>query len=110
VRISKRSIGLAGLLALIAAAMLAFAVTAVGAKGPKGPSGGQGDGWIIRATLAPSLPTDPVLNGVSPGNAPWVLQRGEVRLKADGTFNLRLRGLVIPNPPGDGTPGPVTTV
>ena len=33
-----------------------------------------------------------------------------MRLKGDGKLNLRVKGLVIPNPPGDGTPGPVNTI
>ena len=56
------------------------------------------------------MPGDPTFHGVSPGSVPWVLQRGEVRLKRNGQFRLRLRGLVIPSPPGDNTPGPVNTV
>jgi hypothetical protein len=45
-----------------------------------------------------------------PGGAPWVLRRGEARLRRDGRLAVRVRGLVIPVPPGDGTPGPVMTV
>ena len=62
---------------------------------------------MIDESLAPSQPTDPVFHGVSPGSAPWVLKRGDVRLKRDGKLDLDLKGLVIP---ALGTPGPVTTV
>src|SRR5438309_1391923 len=65
---------------------------------------------LIKESLAPSQLNDPPFHGVSRGSAPWVLRRGEVRLKRDGKLNLRVRGLVIPNPPGDGTPGMVTTI
>jgi hypothetical protein len=56
------------------------------------------------------VPGDPTFHNVNPGGAPWVLKRGSVVLKRDGTFKVRLQGLVIPNPPGDNTPGPVMTV
>ena len=65
---------------------------------------------LIDASLAPSQPTDPTFHGVSPGGAPWVLKRGDVQLKSHGELSLRVKGLVIPNPPGDGTPGGVATI
>jgi len=65
---------------------------------------------LIEASLAPSQPTDPRFHGVNPGGLPWVLKRGEVQLSSHGKFTLRVKGLVIPNPPGDGTPGGVTTI
>ena len=72
---------------------------------------GQGRGArLIEASLAPSMPTDPIFHGVAPGGAPWVLRRGAVQLNGNGRFELRVRGLVIPTAPGNGTPGPVTTV
>jgi hypothetical protein len=128
VRMSKRTLAGAVAVAAIAAATMALAVSAVGADSPKppgnpnhpakpnrpgGPEPGNHTGRpLLKASLAPSQPppTDPAFHGVSPGAAPWMLQRGEVRLKRDGKLNLRLQGLVIPSPPGDGTPGPVTTI
>ncbi|HEY7633020.1 MAG TPA: hypothetical protein VH817_20105 [Thermoleophilaceae bacterium] len=65
---------------------------------------------VLEASLAPSQTTDPPFHGVNPGGAPWVLDRGKVEIKAKGRLELRVRGLVIPNPPGDNTPGPVTTI
>jgi hypothetical protein len=65
---------------------------------------------LIKESLAPSQLSDPTFHGVSRGAAPWVLKAGEVRLKGDGKLNLRVQGLVIPSPPGDGTPGPVNTI
>ncbi|HEY1276884.1 MAG TPA: hypothetical protein VGF25_18395 [Thermoleophilaceae bacterium] len=72
---------------------------------------------LIRVSLAPSETTDPTFHGVAPGGAPWVLDRGEVRLRLrhhrsgdEGRLELRVRGLVIPDPPGDDTPGPVETI
>jgi hypothetical protein len=46
---------------------------------------------LINESLAPSQPTDPTFHGVTPGGAPWVLKRGEVRLKRDGKLDLRVR-------------------
>jgi hypothetical protein len=65
---------------------------------------------LIKESLAPSQPADPSFHGVDPGSAPWVLKRGEVRLKKAGKLNLRVKGLVIPGAPGNGTPGPVNTI
>jgi hypothetical protein len=65
---------------------------------------------LFRATLAPSVPSDPVLHGVAPGGLPWVLDSGQARLRHDGRLSVRVRGLVLPGPPGNGTPGPITTV
>jgi hypothetical protein len=62
---------------------------------------------LINESLAPSQPTDPTFHRVTPGEAPWVLKRGEVRLKSDNELDLRVNGLVIPTL---GTPGPVTTI
>ena len=61
----------------------------------------------LRASLAPSVPTDPAFHGVTPGGVPWVLTRGEVRIKADGEFDLEVVGLVIP---ALGNPDGVTTI
>jgi hypothetical protein len=71
-----------------------------------GASGGEGS-KLLDATLAPSLPSDPPFHGVTPGGAPWVLDRGDVTIKSDGSFRLDVRGLVIP---ALGTPDGVTTV
>ena len=38
---------------------------------------------------------------------PWQLDSGQVRLRQDGRLTLGVRGLVIP---GNGTPGPVTSI
>src|SRR6476620_11999513 len=79
-------------------------------KGDSGRGGNPHGGDVLRQALAPSVPGDPTFHGVAPGGVPWVLSRGEVRLKLRGRLDVELRGLVIPNPPGDGTAGPVHTV
>jgi hypothetical protein len=105
--------------ALMAAAVAVYASVAVGhdgggnsGHGGKGDRHGRGHGNrhgapLIHESLAPSQTTDPSIHGVAPGGAPWVLDRGEVRLKQDGKFKLRVEGLVIPTL---GNTGPVTTI
>jgi hypothetical protein len=105
---------------LVAAAVMAAAVAIYagvaaghGGNGHAGKRSGQAPRHgapLLRESLAPSQPTDPTFHGVTPGGAPWVLSRGQVRIKRDGKLVLSVRGLVIPNPPGNATPGPVTTV
>lgn len=113
--ISKRVLA-----AVLTAAFAALSATlAVGAFADDGHGGsghqngqnggGRHGGQLIQETVAPSQPTDPTFHGVGPGAAPWVLNRGDVQLKGD-RLELRVRGLVIPVAPGNGTPGPVTTV
>jgi hypothetical protein len=105
--------------ALMVGAVAVYASVAVGHDGGgKDRHDGKGDRHgrhhgkrhgapLIDESLAPSQPTDPAFHGVAAGGAPWVLDRGEVRLKKDGKFNLRVKGLVIPSL---GNAGPVTTV
>ena len=93
-----------------AGAALSMAV-AVAASGNGEPNHGKRHGErLIEQALVGSLPTDPTFHGVSPGGAPWVLKRGDVEVKRHGELTLEVKGLVIPNPPGDGTPGGVTTI
>ena len=83
-----------------------------------GGDNGQGEGNdqgqpLLSSTLAPSLPTDPVIHTVAAGGLPWMLDRGNVRLKADGSVRIEIQGLVIPIAHGTfpaGTARPVTTV
>ncbi len=55
---------------------------------------------LLRADLVPSLPTDAPINEIAPGMAPWVLDRGEVRVRADGRTDVRIEGLQIPREDG----------
>jgi len=94
----------------IAALAALSAVLVVGALSALGHDHGKGHGGkLISETLAPSVPTDPAFHGVAAGGAPWLLKEGSVDLSGH-RLDLRVKGLVIPNPPGDGTPGPVTTI
>lgn len=101
---------------LMAAAVAVYAGVAVGHDG-SGKQGAKGDrhgrhlgNAVLQLSLAPSQTTDPPFHDVAPGGAPWVLDRGKVRLKKKGQLDLRVRGLVIPVAPANGTPGSVTTV
>jgi hypothetical protein len=99
-----------GLVAALSGA-LAVGFTALGESG-SGKQGNGGNGHhkgnlVFRSSLAPSLPTDPTLNGVAAGGVPWVLDRGDVRIKRGGRLRLKVRGLVIPTL---GTSGPVDTI
>jgi hypothetical protein len=62
---------------------------------------------VLTSTLAPSVPSDPVLHGVTAGSAPWVMHDSMVAVLGDGTVIADIDGLVIPEL---GTPGPVTSV
>jgi hypothetical protein len=112
--ISKRVL-ISGVVALTAAMSMALAVGAFGHRGGDDRQGdnnhqrGHHGSPFVDESLAPSVPTDPAFHGVSPGGAPWVLKRGDVELKRN-RLELRVRGLVIPAPSGNGTPGPVTTI
>jgi hypothetical protein len=110
-RIPKRvpiSVFVAGVAALSAA----LAVGSLSALGHEGHGKGHDHrhgGELLSATLAPSVPEDPTFHGVAPGGAPWVLKEGSVSLSTH-RLDLRVKGLVIPVAPGNGTPGPVTTI
>jgi hypothetical protein len=110
--ISKRALVIV-FVAGIAAMVLAVAAFASGGdkRGDHGKShhGKRNGATLIKASLAPSHLGDPTFHGVAPGGAPWVLKRGDVQVTRH-KLDLRVRGLVIPTPPGDGTPGGVTTI
>jgi hypothetical protein len=56
---------------------------------------------LLRAPIAGSLTSDPVIFKVSPGGAPWVIDRGNARVRTDGRIDVRVEGLIIPR--GDNT-------
>lgn len=96
-----------------------YAPNQVAAKKDHGGDNGQGgDGNgqgrpLLNSTLAPSLTTDPTIHTVAAGGLPWRLDRGSVRLKADGSMRVEIKGLVIPIAHGAfpaGTALPVNTV
>jgi hypothetical protein len=91
--------------ALAAIASLVFAAIASGDHG-RGRHGGHG-AKIVAASLAPSVPADPKIHSVSPGGAPWRLDRGTVRIDRRGDVALRVEGLVLTT---TGDAGPVSTI
>src|SRR5690349_23700785 len=98
---------------LATAALGGSAVTAVSALGHNSGNGHKGKHHAkvsFETPLAPSVPADPPLHGVAAGGAPWVLRSGSAEIGRKGRFQVRVRGLVIPPPTGNGTAGPVTTV
>src|SRR5262245_53984078 len=108
-RTSMRALA-AALAAGIAALLLSVAVGASASDSSGSSGSGSGDESLLNATLAPSMPDDPAFHGVNPGGLPWVLDRGQVRLSSDDELDLRVEGLVIPRPAGDGTAGGVTSI
>jgi hypothetical protein len=66
------------------------------------PAAALADGGddLIDADLTPSLPGDAPINGVAPGGAPWVIDRGEVRVRDSGRMDVRIEGLQIPRTDG----------
>src|SRR4051812_10371990 len=85
------------------AAVAAAVVITAGAIGaPAAFAGGDHGGGqtILRAEIAGSLRSDPVLfpgttTPVAPGGADWVIGRGEARLRHDGRLDVRVDGLVL---------------
>jgi hypothetical protein len=98
--------------ALAVAALGGSAVASGAAFGDAGRSQHHSDEHraVLRASLAPSVPTDPTLLGAMPGAVPWMIRHGEADLKASGRLDVDIRGLVIPSGAFSGTTGPVKMV
>jgi len=79
--------------AVAAAALLSLSVTGA-------PALASSPHDLIRADLVPSQPTFGPINGLAPGAAPWVLDRGEVRVRDNGRMDVRLEGFQVPRPDG----------
>jgi len=95
------------------ALLMVFAVGALadGGHGKNGDSQGGNDGdnhgqALFKSTIAPSVPADPTIHGVTAAGAPWVIGRGELRISKGGGFRLEVKGLVIAT---TGT-NPLTTI
>jgi hypothetical protein len=63
---------------------------------------------LLRGDLTPSMPTDAAINGVAPGGLPWIISRGEVRVRDNGRMDVRIEGLQIPR--NGGADNPLATV
>lgn len=88
--------------ALVAASALALSTVAAS---PALADGGHEHGNLLEAELVGSnpAPASPTIAGITPGGAPWVNGESTVRVRADGRITVRIRGLVIPTPPQNGT-------
>ena len=91
--------------AVAAATLLSLSVTAA-------PALASSPHDLVRADLVPSQPTFGTINGLAPGKAPWVLDRGEVRVRDNGRMDVRLEGFQVPRPDGtqDNPVGSITAV
>jgi hypothetical protein len=105
-----KSYRFAALLATVALALGATTAFAHDGGGDHHGHGNKGQGHrhggdVLRSDLFGSQlePTGPVLFGVKPGGAPWVITRGEARVRRNGRVKVRVEGLVIPPPQGNGT-------
>jgi hypothetical protein len=90
----------------LAALALAVGATTAFADGDHGRHGHKNDrhgGKVVHANLFGSQPAGPILFGVKPGGAPWVIDRGEAKVRRDGRVKVRVEGLVIPTAPQNGT-------
>jgi hypothetical protein len=95
--------------ALVAGAASAFADD--GHHG--GDHHGRGDerhgGRVIESQLFGSQVAGPMLFGVKPGGLPWVVSKSRAEVRRDGRVEVRVRGLVVPTPPQNGT-NPVSNI
>ena len=87
-------------------ALLAVAAVAVPAIGAASASA-EGVKPLINSTLVGSIPSDPMIHGVTAGGAPWALKASTFNLASNGAVVVAVKGLVIPEL---GTPGPVNEI
>ncbi|WP_157592288.1 hypothetical protein [Solirubrobacter soli] len=85
---SHRVIGTLAALALIAGG----AGTALADDGHHGDDNAK----VLKADVFGSMPDGPVLFGVKPGGAPWVISKGEAEARRDGRVKVEVEGLIIP--------------
>lgn len=111
---SYRFAALLATVALTLGATTAFAHDGGGDNHGHGNAGHRHGGDVLRSDVFGSQPAGPTLFGtVKPGGAPWVIDRGEARVRRNGRVKVRVEGLVIPTPPQNGTnplPGIAATV
>jgi hypothetical protein len=106
----SRTAALAALATAALGGSAAASATAFGDGGGRSHDRSHEHRAVLHTSLAPSVPTDPMLLGASPGAVPWVIRRGEADLKANGRLDVDIRGLVIPTGMFAGTTGPVKMV
>ncbi len=84
--------------ALAAVALIAGAGTAFADGGHDGRDDNDhhDDAKVLKSDLFGSMPDGPVLFGVKPGGAPWVIGKGEAKARRDGSVKVEVEGLIIP--------------
>jgi len=93
-------------------ATVALAAGATTAFGDGGHGRGHGDrrgGAVLNSAVFGSQLANAAIFGVNRGNAPWVIRRGEAKVRRDGRLKVRVRGLVIP-PPGQNNVNPISNI
>ena len=89
---------------LATVALAAGAGTAFADSGhDRGRHDGNDNARVLKSDVFGSMPDGPVLFGVKPGGAPWVIGKGEAEARRDGSVKVEVEGLVIPTPPQNGT-------
>jgi hypothetical protein len=90
-------------LVVVAGAATAFADDG-GHRGDRHGRHHERDGArVLQSKVFGSNPAGPKLFGVKPGGLPWVVSRSRVEVRRDGRVEVRIRGLVIPTSPQNGT-------
>jgi hypothetical protein len=85
-------------------ATVALAVGATSAFADHGSRHGHHHGdRVLKAGLFGSQIDAPPLFDVNPGGAPWVIDKGAAKVRRDSRVKVRIRGLVIPTAPQNGT-------
>ena len=98
---SKKSF-LGVIFVVAASAALVFSLQAGASRGHH-----ERQGKLFRSGLVGNVLTDPPIHGVNRAGAPWVLDKGSVKLSRNGRFDLRVKGLVLAS---NGTTGTVTMI
>ena len=86
----------------VAIAVSGWAV--LGGAASAAPRAGTATAVMLTAKLAPSIPADPTIFGVTAGNLPWKITQGTAVLHTDGLLTASINGLVVP--PGNKNPVP----
>jgi hypothetical protein len=84
--------------ALAAVALIAGAGTAFADGGHDGRNDNDDhdNAKVVKSDLFGSKVDGPVLFGVKPGGAPWVISKGEAEARRDGRVKVEVEGLIIP--------------
>jgi hypothetical protein len=92
-------------MACAGAAVVALSGWAVlGGAASAAPTASTATPVMLASGLAPSIPADPPIFGVTAGGLPWKITHGTVVLRTDGSLTASIDGLVVP--PGNTNPVP----